>query len=197
MADYTIRRLDEVPDAFGGQYPGDDAVPDRAARGRAGRGHPPAHAARVRWQGRLRAPPQDPGGDLLRGLGPAAVQARRRGHRRGRRERGAGRARTSCARSGTRVPTTPSCSSSRCASRTWTRTRRSSRTSGPSRAGRKPQRDSGRAEQRVHHIVAGVAEDHVRHVVPVDERERRQYRVDHSERERAHRGPPVGETTRR
>ena len=51
-----------------GPVPRHDAVPDRAARGGAGRDHAPPHAARGRRQGRLRPPPQDAGGDLLRGL---------------------------------------------------------------------------------------------------------------------------------
>ena len=65
MTDYTIRKLDDVPDAFGGQYPGTMRFLTEPLGNRAGCVHPPGDAAPHRRQELVWAPAQDPGGEEI------------------------------------------------------------------------------------------------------------------------------------
>ena len=88
MAGYTIKRLEDVPDVLG-DYPArcGCSAPTRLGTGVV---HAPPHAAAHGRQGLLRPLPPDAGGDLLRRPRNAALQARRRGDRRGARARRSG-----------------------------------------------------------------------------------------------------------
>ena len=130
MADYTIKRLEEVDDVLG-DYPGEMRMMTARARGRAGRVHVPAHAAAHGRKRVVRPPAQDAGGGLLRRLGQAPVQARRRRPGSRSKDRWSGCRPRPGVPSGTTSPRTPSSSSSPSGSRAARpRTPSISRTSG-------------------------------------------------------------------
>ena len=113
------------------RLPRRDADDDDGARGRAGRVHVPAHAAAHGREGVVRPPAQDAGGGLLRHVGEAPVQARRRRARPRSKARWSGCRRRPGVPSGTTSPRTPSSSSCRRSSRADPpRTPSISRTSG-------------------------------------------------------------------